>query len=74
MSVAAALSCSAGNAFADGDRVEALEARVAELEALVRQMASQTQQAPAPSSAEVEATAEAIAEAKVEEIMAQHQA
>ena len=74
LSVAAALSCSAGNAFADGDRVEALEARVAELEALVRQMASQPQQAPAPSSAEVEATAEAIAEAKVAEIMAQHQA
>ncbi len=29
LSVAAALGCSAGNAFADGDRVEALEAREA---------------------------------------------
>ncbi len=74
MSVAAALGCSAGSVFADGDRVEALEARVAELEALVRQMASQQQQAPAPSSAEIEAKASAIAEDKVEEIMAQHKA
>jgi hypothetical protein len=74
LSVAAALSCSAGNAFADGNSVEALEARVAELEAMVQQLLQQQQQAPAPSTAEVEAKAEAIAEQKVEEIMAQHKA
>jgi hypothetical protein len=72
LSVAAALGC-AGNAFADGDRVEELEARVAELEALVREMAGQ-QPATAPCCEDMEATAEAIAEKKVEEIMAQHKA
>ena len=74
LSVAVALGCSTGNVFADGDRVEALEARIAELEAMVNQLARQQQQPPAPSSAEIEAKAEAIAEQKVEEIMAQHTA
>ena len=75
LSVAVALGCSTGNVFADGDRVEALEARIAELEAMVNQLArQQQQQPPAPSSAEIEAKAEAIAEQKVTEIMAQHEA
>lgn len=75
LSVAAALGCSTGNVFADGDRVEALEARIAELEAMVNQLArQQQQQPPAPSSAEIEAKAEAIAEEKVTEIMAEHEA
>jgi hypothetical protein len=74
LSVAAALGVS-GNAFADGDRVEALEARIAELEALVGQLLQKDKQAaPAPSSAEIEAKAVAVAEQKVEEVMAQHQA
>ena len=38
LSVAVALGCSSGNIFAAGDRVEELEARVAELEALVTQL------------------------------------
>jgi hypothetical protein len=75
LSVAAALGCSTGNVFADGDRVEELESRIAELEALVSKLVSQQKQAaPAPSPAEMEAKAEAIAEEKVNEIMAQHQA
>ena len=74
LSVAAALGCSTGNVFADGDRVEELEARVAELEALVLQLLKQPQAAPAPSSAEVAAEAAMIAEQKVEEIMAEHKA
>ena len=39
LTVAAALTCSwSGSVFADGDRVEALELRIAELEALVHQL------------------------------------
>ena len=39
LSIATALGCSwSGSVFADGDKVEALEARVAELEALVHQL------------------------------------
>ena len=74
LSVAAALGVS-GNAFADGDRVEALEARIAELEALVGQLMQHQEQAvPAPSTAEIETTAATVAEKKVAEVMAQHQA
>ena len=74
LSVAAALGCSTGNVFADGDRVEELEARVAELEALVLQLLNQPKAESGPSSAEVEAQAAEIAEQKVEEIMAEHKA
>ena len=38
LSVAIALGCSSSSIFADGDNVEALEMRVAELEALVLQL------------------------------------
>ena len=75
LSMAAALGCPAGSVFADGDRVEALEARIAELEALVQQMLSaQQQEVPAPTPAEVEARAAAIAEEKVHSMLAQHEA
>ena len=73
LSIAAALACSAVNAFADGDRVEELEARVAELEALVQQLLQQAAPA-APSTTQVEARAEAIAEEKVNEMLAQRAA
>ena len=70
LSVAAALAASTGSAFADGgDRTEELEQRVAELEALVQQLLNQ-QQPAAPSTAEVDARAEAIAEDKVNEMFA----
>ncbi len=51
--------------FADGDNVEALEARITELEALVHQLL-QNQQAPAATvdTAALEAKAEEAAEAK----------
>jgi hypothetical protein len=75
LSVAAALGCSASTAFADGDRVEALEARIAELEAMVHQLLSNQQAAAqAPSSAQLEQTAEAAAEEKVNEMIAAHHA
>jgi len=73
LSIAAALSCSSGSAFADGDRVEALEARIAELEALVGQMLATQQQAPTVTTAQVEARAEAIAEEKVNAMIAEHE-
>jgi hypothetical protein len=79
LSVATVLTCSwSGNVMADGDEVSALEARIAELEALVHQLI-QNQQAPvaaAPtvSTAEVEAKAEEAAEAKVTELLAAHEA
>jgi hypothetical protein len=60
--------------FADGDRVEALEARIAELEALVHQLLDAQKQPAAPSAAEVDAVAEAAAEEKVNEMIAQHHA
>jgi len=79
LSITAALGCSwSGSVFADGDSVEALEARIAELENLVHQL-MQAQSAPAPAaapavtSAEVEATAEAAAEAKVVAMMDEHE-
>jgi hypothetical protein len=62
-----------GNALADDDKVEALEARVAELEALVQQLL-QNQKAPAASvdTAAVEAKAEEAAEAKVTAMLGEH--
>ncbi len=77
LSIAAALGCSTGSAFADGDRVAELEARVIELEALVSQLLQQGKQpAPAsgPSAAEVEVMAEEVAALKVTEMMAEHEA
>ncbi len=45
LSIAAVIGCSwSGSAFADGDNVEALEARISELEALVHKLL-QNQQA-----------------------------
>ena len=75
LSIAAVIGMSgSGSAFADGDSVEALEARIAELEALVHQL-MQNQKAPAPATvdtAAVEARAVEAAEAKVSEMMAEH--
>lgn len=77
LSIAAALGCSTGSAFADGDRVAELEARVMELEALVNVLLEQGKQqapAPGPSAAEVEVMAEEVAALKVVELMAEHEA
>jgi hypothetical protein len=77
LSITAALGCSfSGSVFADGDSVEALEARIAELENLVHQL-MQAQSAPAGATAvtseEVEATATAAAEAKVVAMIDEHE-
>jgi len=75
LSIAAALGCASGSAFADGDSVSDLEARIAELEALVQQLLNQQRQAPPPpDTAKMEAEASAIAEAKVAELLAAHEA
>ena len=76
LSIATALGCSwSGSVFADGDNVEALEARIAELESLVHQLL-QNQQAQAPAAsvdtAVVEAKAEEAAEAKVTAMITEH--
>lgn len=69
LSVATVLTCSwSGSVFADGDRVEALEARIAELENLVHQLL-QNQPAPAVSPAVVEAKVSEVVEEKVSEAM-----
>lgn len=76
LSIATVLSCGwTGSAFADGDSVEALEARISELEALVHQL-MQNQKAPAATvdTAAVEAKAEEAAEAKVTAMLGQHEA
>ena len=72
LSIATALGCSwSGSVFADGDNVEALEARISELEALVHQLLQNQQNAPAAApapkvdTAALEAKAEEAAEAKV---------
>jgi len=74
LSIAAVIGMSgSGSAFADGDNVEALEARIAELEALVHQlMQNQKEPAPAVDTAAVEAKAVEAAEAKVTAMMAEH--
>ena len=79
LSITAALGCTwSGSVFAEGDSVEALEARIAELETLVHQLmqaqSSTPAAAPAPTSEEVEATAEAAAEAKVTAMLGEHEA
>ena len=79
LSIAAVIGCSwSGSTFADGDNVEALEARITELEALVHQLL-QNQQAPvAPAgkvdTAAIEAKAEEAAEAKVTAMLDEHEA
>lgn len=74
LSIAAALGASSGSVFADGSSVEDLEARIAELEALVQQLLNQ-QAAPkeVPCCAEAEAAA-AAAEEKFNTLMAEHKA
>ena len=74
LSVAAALGCSSGSIFADGDRVEALEARIAELEALVQQLLTEKKAPPAVTEEQVEAKAQAAAEEKVKAVLAEHEA
>lgn len=78
LSVAVALGCSTGNIFADGgDRVEELEARVAELEALVTQLLQNQQElatVEAVDTVAVQAQAEAIAEEKVNTMISEYQA
>jgi len=74
LSVATVLVCSSGNIFADGDRVQELEIRVAELEALVLRLLENQQVVEEVEVVEVEELAEAIAEEKVIEMMALHEA
>jgi len=79
LSIAAVIGCSwSGSTFADGDNVEALEARISELEALVHKLL-QNQQAPvAPAgkidTAALEAKAQEAAEAKVTAMLSEHEA
>jgi len=78
LSIAAVIGCSwSGSTFADGDNAEALEARIAELEALVHQLL-QNQQQPAAAAtvdtAAIEAKAEQAAEAKVTAMLGEHEA
>jgi len=79
LSIAAVLGCSwSGSTFADGDNIEALEARITELEALVHKLL-QNQQAPAAPAQQVdtaalEAKAEEAAEAKVTAMLSEHEA
>ena len=68
--VAIALGCSSGAIFAGTDRVEELEARVAELEALVYQLLENQQAVEAVETGEVDARAEK----KINEMMADHHA
>jgi hypothetical protein len=74
LSIAAVLVCSSGNIFADGDRVQELEIRVAELEALVLQLLENQQVVDEVEVVEVEVVAAAVAEEKVNEMMTQHEA
>ncbi len=82
LSVATVLSCSwAGSLFADGDeRVEALEARIAELESLVHQLLDKEREAPPAVTQEpavtvelVEVKAQQFAEASVAAALEAHQ-
>lgn len=77
LSITAALTGGwSGSVFADGDNIEALEARIAELENLVHQLmqAQQAPAAPAVTTAEVEAKAQQAAEAKVVAMLDEHEA
>jgi len=73
-SIAAALALS-GSAFGDGTSTEDLEARIAELEALVQQLLNQ-QAAPKEEAccADAEAAAVAAAEEKFNTMLAEHKA
>ena len=79
LSIATALSCSwSGSVFADGDEVEALEARIAELENLVYQLMqnqeAQTEAIVATATAViVEEMAQEAAEAKVTDMLQEHE-
>jgi hypothetical protein len=78
LSIAAVLGTSwSGSTFADGDSVESLEARIAELESLVHKLL-QNQQTQAPAavvdSAAIEAKAEEAAAAKFTAMMSEHEA
>jgi DcaP outer membrane protein len=74
LSVAVALGCSSGSIFADGDNVEALEMRVAELEALVLQLLQNQQAMEEVEVVEVAVVAAAVAEEKANEVLAEHEA
>jgi hypothetical protein len=77
LSVAVALGCSSGSVFADGNRVDQLETRVAELEALVTRLLENQevqQEEIVIDTVVVEARAEAIAEEKVNMMLAEHHA
>ncbi len=78
LAIAAALTSASTAAVADSaDRIEELEARVAELEALVLQLVGQQEENEAAGvalAASTEAAAQEIAEAKVTEMMAAYQA
>ena len=74
LSVAVALGCSSGSIFADGDNVEALEMRVAELEALVLQLLQNQQAVEEVEVVEVAVVAAAVAEEKANEVLAAHEA
>ena len=77
LSVAVALGCSSGSVFADENRVEQLETRVAELEALVMRLLENQevqQEEIVVDTVVVEARAEAIAEEKVNMMLAEHHA
>lgn len=77
VSIAAALATASGSTFGDGDNVEELEARVAELEALVQQLLNR-QAAPKPKEedccADAEAAAIAASEEKFNAMLAEHKA
>jgi hypothetical protein len=76
LSIATVLTFSwSGSVMADGDEIEALKARVVELENLVHKLLQSQQPAPAPaaSTAAVEAKAEQAAEAKVAAMLAAHE-
>lgn len=79
LSIAAVIGCSwSQSALADGDTVEALEARITELEALVHQLLQNQQAAAVPAAAvdtaALEAKAEEAAEAKVTAMLSDHEA
>jgi hypothetical protein len=68
LSIAAALGAASGTTFADGDDITALEARIAELEAMVRQLMAERTEAPAPAvdcCGDMDAKAKAAADAAI---------
>jgi len=74
LSIAAVIGMSgSGSAFADGDSVEALEARIAELEALVHQLMQKDPDCCKDASVDT-AAIEAAAEAKIAAMLAEHKA